>query len=591
MSDKSRVQGLLHHPATAWVILLASFAITGFAWHLSDSYMRERARDRFEQRVANIQVSIERRMVEYEATLRGGLGLFNSSEFVSRQEWRTYADSLQLDRYFPGIQGFGFTQVVPASELERHQARLRAEGFHDYAIRPPGSRDPYTAIIYLEPFNVRNRRAFGYDMFSEEVRRVAMERARDTGQPALSGRVRLVQETEADIQHGVLLYLPVYRSGATLAGVAERQSALVGYVYAPFRMRDLMQGILGADTGDVDFWLFDGPLATPETELFRSAELADPASHLSADREFAASRSLTIAGRTWSLHVAARPAYISGVEAAQPLIVAIGGLTIDLLLFVIIGSIARRRREAEEVARAMTESLRRSNAELEQFAYAASHDMRQPLRMVASYMQLLEGELGSLLDPRQRQYFRFAVDGARRMDEMLVSLLEYSRVGRTAMPISEVDTRAALEDAMHIMHPTIRETGADVRVLGDWPKVRGIRDDFVRLFQNLIDNALKYRLSEGMPQIVIEAIAEPGCHRFEVRDNGIGLESGQEARLFKVFERLQPRDRYPGAGIGLALCRKIVESHGGMIGVRSPGSGLGCTFYFTLPDTADGEGR
>ena len=183
MSDKSRVQGLLHHPATAWVVLLASFAITGFAWHLSDSYMHERARDRFEQRVANIQVSIERRMVEYEATLRGGLGLFNSSEFVSRQEWRTYADSLQLDRYFPGIQGFGFTQVVPASELERHQARLRAEGFHDYAIRPPGSRDPYTAIIYLEPFNVRNRRAFGYDMFSEEVRRVAMERARDTGQP------------------------------------------------------------------------------------------------------------------------------------------------------------------------------------------------------------------------------------------------------------------------------------------------------------------------------------------------------------------------------------------------------------------------
>lgn len=526
MSSSSRLQSLLHHPATAWVILLASFAITGFAWHLSDSYMRERARDRFEHRVANIQVSIERRMVEYEATLRGGLGLFNASDHVSRQEWRTYADSLQLDRFFPGIQGFGFTQVVPARELERHQARLRAEGFHDYAIRPPGSRDPYTAIIYLEPFNQRNRRAFGYDMFSEEVRRAAMERARDTGQPALSGRVRLVQETEADIQHGVLLYLPVYRSGAMLAGVAERQSALVGYVYAPFRMRDLMQGILGADTGDVDFWLFDGPLATAETELFRSAESADPASKLKADQGFSASRSLTVAGRIWSLHVAARPGYVSGVEASQPLVVAIGGLTIDLLLFVIIGSIARRRREAEEVARAKEEGLRRSNAELEQFVHVASHDMRQPLHMVASNMQLLEGELGSALDSRQRQHLRLAVDGVNRLDAMLVSLLEYSRVGRTALPIYELDSRAALEDAMRIMLPAIRETGADVQIIGDWPKVRGIRDDLVRLFQNLIDNALKYRLSEGTPQIVIEATAEPGRHRFEVRDNGIGLESG-----------------------------------------------------------------
>lgn len=578
------LQRVLNHPATAGTVLVASFAITGLAWYLSDSFMRQRAHDRFEYRVADTQEAIERRMLEYEAVMRAGLGLFNASEDVSRDEWKVLAESLQLDRYFPGIQGYGFSELVPASELARHQARLRAEGFADYAIRPAGMRDPYTAIIYLEPFNSRNQRAFGYDMFSEEVRRTAMTRARDTGQPALSGRVRLVQETETDIQPGVLLYLPVYRKGMPLTDAAARQAALQGFVYAPFRMRDLMHGILGADTRDVGFELYDGPNMAPDSLLFMTHGPGERPAELQKSAMFTATRSLSIAGREWTLQVLARADFLSAAEESLPVVIAIGGLAIDLVLFMIIGGVVRRQRETEALANAMAENLRKSNADLEQFAYAASHDMRQPLQALTENLQSLESAGRDSLAASQRLHIDQAVEGARRMDEMLVALLEYTRVGRTSAAMRRIDSRSALADALRIMQPAIEASGADIQVLGEWPQVTVVQDDLVRVFQNLIDNALKNRAADRKPEVVIVARSEGGFHRFEVRDNGIGLSNGQAARLFRVFERLGQRARYPGAGIGLALCRKIVEHHGGKIGISSEGEGRGCLCFFTLPD-------
>ena len=152
-----------------------------------------------------------------------------------------------------------------------------------------------------------------------------------------------------------------------------------------------------------------------------------------------------------------------------------------------------------------------------------------------------------------------------------------------------VDSRSVLVDALRIMQPAIEAAGAEVQVLGEWPLVTVMQDDLVRVFQNIIDNALKNRAPDRKPQIVIAAKREGGHHRFEVRDNGIGLAEGQAVRLFRVFERLGQRDRYRGTGIGLALCRKIVEHHGGRIGVGSEGEGCGCLFFFTLPDRAPGE--
>ncbi len=245
-----------------------------------------------------------------------------------------------------------------------------------------------------------------------------------------------------------------------------------------------------------------------------------------------------------------------------------------------------RLRESEAGYRQAEIELRRSNQELEQFAYAISHDMRQPLRMITSYQQLLEKALGDRLDEDSRAYLNFATDGAKRLDQMLVGLLDYSRVGRKTGAPEPVESRATLDEALLFLKPAIDEAHAEIRVSGDWPTLYTRRDDLVRLFQNLVGNAVKYRDAERPP--VIEVTARDDGEHWTVRvgDNGIGIDPGQIPRLFQVFQRLHARSRYDGAGVGLALCRKIVEHQGGGIHAESAGEGQGSAFVFELPVSA-----
>lgn len=232
--------------------------------------------------------------------------------------------------------------------------------------------------------------------------------------------------------------------------------------------------------------------------------------------------------------------------------------------------------------------LLRSNAELEQFSYSISHDMRQPLRMVASYLQLLQASLAGALDAEQRVYFDYAIDGARRMDAMMLGLLEYSRVGRKGEPISRVESRTLVDEALHFLQPTVAEKRAQVQVLGDWPQVQVSPLELLRLLQNLIANALKFHLPETAPQVSITSTHSASHWRVCVADRGIGLAPAQIGRLFQVFSRLQSRTAFEGTGIGLALCRKIAERHGGRIWVESAGEGQGSAFYVELPQAMGG---
>jgi signal transduction histidine kinase len=243
--------------------------------------------------------------------------------------------------------------------------------------------------------------------------------------------------------------------------------------------------------------------------------------------------------------------------------------------------------QREAALKANEAELRRSNTELEQFSYSISHDMRQPLRMISSYLQLLEDGLADQLDGEHREYFDFAIDGAKRMDGMLRALLDYSRIGRKGKPPEWVDSRALLDEARVFLRPAVAEAQAEVRIEGDWPRVFVRPDDILRLLQNVIDNALKFRVEGRRPEVVVKsevsASTPAGRWTVSVTDNGIGIIPGQIGRLFQVFQRLQSRTVYEGTGIGLALCRRIVECHGGSIRAESAGEGMGCSFIFTLP--------
>lgn len=250
------------------------------------------------------------------------------------------------------------------------------------------------------------------------------------------------------------------------------------------------------------------------------------------------------------------------------------------------------RRLAEEALAKANADLARSNKELEQFAYVASHDLQEPLRMVTSYTQLISRRYGDKLDQEAKEFMNFAVDGAMRMQRLILGLLEYSRVGAKARPFDDVDINDALDAALANLAVSIEEANAVV-TRESLPSVLGDSVQLTQLFQNLIGNSIKFR-GAAPPQIHVfakraTAPAESGrpgivCAEWiiGVRDNGLGIEPQYFDRIFIIFQRLHTQDQYPGTGIGLAICKKIVERHGGRIWVESA-PGEGTTFYFTLP--------
>jgi PAS domain S-box-containing protein len=249
----------------------------------------------------------------------------------------------------------------------------------------------------------------------------------------------------------------------------------------------------------------------------------------------------------------------------------------------------RRRAYERQLADTKTQlqtqatELARSNAELESFAYVASHDLRQPLRMVSSYVSLLERRYDAVLDDDGREFIAFARDGAQRMDRMIVDLLEYSRIGRLTRPMEPVALADAVAEAMLYLEITAEECHAHIVTEQPLPEIIGDRIELVRLFQNLVGNALKYRADDRTPEVTIHARRGDAEWIVSVRDNGIGIAAESFSRVFGIFQRLHGRERYDGTGIGLAVCKKIVEHHGGRIWLEST-PGLGSEFFVAFPD-------
>ncbi|OGS92632.1 MAG: hypothetical protein A2Z95_07325 [Gallionellales bacterium GWA2_60_18] len=237
-------------------------------------------------------------------------------------------------------------------------------------------------------------------------------------------------------------------------------------------------------------------------------------------------------------------------------------------------------RHAREELMRRTRELSRSNQELEQFAYVASHDLQEPLRMVASYTQLIAQRYRGRLDEDADEFIAYAVDGATRMQAIINDLLTLSRVGTRTAAFARVDSKAALERALANLRLSIADNGADI-VCGSMPALNADASQLTQLFQNLVGNALKFR-SEHAPRVEIGAERQDGEWVFHVRDNGIGIAPEHHQRIFMMFQRLHSKQEYPGTGIGLTICKKIVEHHGGRIWIESE-PGKGTAFNFSIP--------
>ena len=259
---------------------------------------------------------------------------------------------------------------------------------------------------------------------------------------------------------------------------------------------------------------------------------------------------------------------------------AVGGIFINY------HDITNEKLKADEVCelnsllqRRATE-LAESNAELERFAFVSSHDLQEPLRMITGFLQLLKKQHSSNLAPTAEQYINFAVEGAERMRTMISDLLEYSRVGTTKEEPAPVDLNIVVEEVTNLFSVRIAESAAEIES-GFLPVIKGKKTQMLQLFQNLTGNALKYRSGEN-PKINISCKQENGCWKFAFRDNGIGIDPQFSEKIFVIFQRLHNKSQFSGTGIGLAICKKIVEQHGGKIWIE-PNGNQGTVFCFTIP--------
>jgi signal transduction histidine kinase len=346
---------------SAWLLLTAGLLGTVFVGLQVKKNLEADAAIRFALVSDQVTVKIRDRLDAYALILRGAAGLFAASDTVNRTEWHAYIETLRAHQSVPGVQGIGFSKVLTATELPHHVAGVRSEGFAQYTVRPPGVRDLYTSIIYLEPFSDRNLRAFGFDMFSEPVRRAAMEQARDSGEASLSGKVVLVQETATAVQPGTLMYFPVYRNRAAVQTPEQRRAALLGWTYSPYRMTDLMTGIL-ADWSDahgstIDLHIYDGTEPAAGALLFDSRSDTPVTDTLAARHQ---RRVVNFQGRQWLLTL--EPTENLSYTTAWATLA--GGLVLSSLLFWLVRSRINTQVHADRIARKLTQEIEQYSAQL-----------------------------------------------------------------------------------------------------------------------------------------------------------------------------------------------------------------------------------
>jgi two-component system sensor histidine kinase/response regulator len=336
------------------MVLMVCIVATFIGWSVSRSQLLDREYERFQIRVQHISDEVRQRILDYEKALMAARAFLTGNQLVNRRSWQAFVEEMDIQVFYPGINGLGFIAYVPAAELPAFLAATRADGAPGFTLMPEGQRPDYFPITYTEPVE-QNQPAIGFDIGSDPLRRTVAEKCRDTGESALTPRLSRAQDPT--VKSAVFFLLPVYRPGAPLGSVMERRAALTGWVYEPFRIANVMAGVVRPETSDVDFEIFDGETPSPEKLLYDD----DGVLH-AVDRNyrcmFRQDEQLHIGGRTWSIHFTTKPAFDRISDRSKHRFILVGGLCISLLVFGITRSLATTRERALGMAEAMTAQLR-----------------------------------------------------------------------------------------------------------------------------------------------------------------------------------------------------------------------------------------
>lgn len=448
--------GLLVAITTLGVLL----GVTAWLWYSSLQSSVASATQRFEFRNADVALAISQRFDNYEQVLIGGAAFVEGARSVNRADWRRYVDKLNLEERFPGILGLGYSKVVAPEEMQEFIEKTRRQDHKNFNIWPEGDRSLYTTILYLEPENWRNRRALGYDMFTESQRRAAMERARDTGTVSATGIVSLVQEDGTDEQPGFLMYFPLYSGDEAPLGTLQRQQQLTGFVYSPFRLYDLMRGIIGRHSLPYRrLEIFEGPHAISAQRIFDS-EATTPDIDLH-EPLFTEEVPLDFNGAHWTLRFTSLPSFEASADINKPMWLLYGGVLFSFLVAGFIWALWVSQRRGWALSRASTNLLHEAN----QREYL-KEELRQFFSMSPDILCILDTS-GS---------FRQVNPACERIFGFPSSVLEDRSFIETLHPDDKAEAR---DDIEALRKKTVRRITRELRNITASDEVRWIEWSFV----------------------------------------------------------------------------------------------------------------
>ncbi|MFN0264835.1 CHASE domain-containing protein [Tepidamorphus sp. 3E244] len=700
------MRGLSIHWAH-WLVLAGSLVLTFLAWQFARGQVEAQIHQRFDRQAARTMELIRERMVKYEEALWGGVAMLHASGgSVDVDHWRDFAEVLDIESRFPGINGIGVIYRVLPQERDAFLARQHATR-PDFAIHPTHNNGEYWPIAYVEPLET-NAQAIGLDMAHEDNRFTAARKAMLSGTAQMTGPITLVQD--AARTPGFLLFAPYYRGGDP-GTPEEREARFVGHVYAPFITKNLLDGTLAQQNRDVLIRLADGG-----EPLFDELGTDAATQH---DETLRYEAGMQMFGRPWRFEVVAGPDFRAESGSHQPAVILAGGIIIDSLLFAIFfllsrsnrllakgaenahaklqqnemrmqsivagltegvatidregniiehneafnrifglpadregdwnlrkllndrsvlkgllrdaaagtpGTVVERadvtgvrkdgtlfplelsvsglegesesglillardvseRHRAEAESRRLTENLQKSNADLERFAYVASHDMQEPLRKIQAFTDTLQHALKAG-DKKEADYsISVVVDSAQRARHLVNSVLSYSLVQQAELALGQLDIAPEIESVVE--QECIGRDGkrTDIAIDLEPASVRADPGQFVMLFSNLVGNAVKYRRNGVEPKITVQGRFQGDAYVVSVQDNGVGFDPTQATSVLEPFKRLHARSEFPGSGIGLAICDAVCERHGWKIEIETA-PGKGSTFSVVMKNAVRG---
>ncbi len=568
--------------------LALTVAIAAFVYASGRETARIQAE--FERRATSLAQKLERDLSTYVEILNSIGQFFLSSREISRSEFRTFVEP-SLARY-PGIHALQWIPRVTEAQRRGWEAAARRDGLPAYEFTQRGPhaeivaaarRDEYFPVYYIEP-RQGNERALGFDLASDPTRLAALRQALSSGQPTATAPTSLVQESGQ--RAAVLVFVPVLPAKAGAPDQFSRTSAAQrgGFASGVFRIGEIVEASLATNRiRSVELRLLDATGAPP-LSLYGGAANGTNDHSDATSRKFAEKMQLVypiyFAGRLWSVELTPTQEYLAAQRSLQAWLVLASGLLFTSLLGAFLLSLAGRAAiEAERSVELAEANLRleETNRELERFAYAASHDLKAPLRGIDNLATFITEDTAGVLSDETRSDLQRMRRLIRRLERLLDDLLEYARVGRLKQQLRHVNTQSLVTEIVELLLPP---EGFKVEI-GNLPDLHTDRAPLEQVFRNLIDNAIKHR-DRPDGRVHVSARDTGKYIEFAVRDDGPGIPAEYQEQVFQMFRTLRPRDQVEGSGMGLALVKKIVETRGGSIHLESE-AGKGATFRFLWP--------